>query len=263
MTQSSSTPSTIAIETPREHVLQITICRPKALNALNAETVSEIGAALLDAEANPDVRCVVLTGDERAFCAGADIKQMLADGAAALKREDRVRGWKAIESFRKPIVAAVEGLCLGGGNELAMTTDIIVAGEGAAFGQPEVKIGILPGDGGTQRLVRAVGKSLAMKMILSGEFIDAHTALAAGLAAEVVPQGGALARSLDLAAAIAANAPRSVEMAKAAVNAAQSTSLDVGLYLERQAVYLAFATDDLKEGMSAFVDKRPPRFRGV
>jgi enoyl-CoA hydratase/carnithine racemase len=252
----------ILVEQPSPGVLLITLNRPQQLNALSSGLLGELGSALLAAAEDGAVRAVVLAGNERAFSAGADIKEMVAEGLAAIDNFARAEAQRRIAHFPKALIAAVEGYCLGGGHELALTADIIIAGEKARFGQPEIDIGVIPGDGGTQRIPRVAGKSLAMKICLTGEPIDAQTALAAGLVAEVVPAGKALARALELAAKIAAKAPVAVRLTKQAVLAAFSTTLEQGLEAERQAARLAFTTEDQKEGMAAFVEKRPPRFTG-
>jgi enoyl-CoA hydratase len=243
-------------------VLLVTLNRPKQLNALSGALLGELGQAMRAAAEDESVRCVVLAGNERVFSAGADIKEMTAAGIAAIDNAARQEAWRRIERFPKPLVAAVAGHCLGGGHELAMLADIVVAGEDARFGQPEINLGILPGGGATQRLTRAVGKSLAMKLILTGEPIDARTALAAGLVAEVVPTARALERAIELAGKIAEKSPVAARLAKGAVLAAFDTPLAQGLEAERQAVRLAFTTADRIEGMAAFVEKRPPRFTG-
>ncbi len=252
----------ILVEERSPGVLLVTLNRPQQLNALSAGLLGELGSALLAAAEDKAVRAVVLAGNERSFSAGADIKEMVAEGIAAIDNPARAQAQWHIARFPKPLIAAVEGYCYGGGHELALTCDMIIAGENARFGQPEIDIGVIPGDGGTQRIPRVAGKGLAMKMCLLGEPIDARTALAAGLAAEVVPAGQALPRALELAAKIAAKAPVAVRLAKQAVLAAFSTTLEQGLGVERQAARLAFTTEDQKEGMAAFVEKRPPQFTG-
>ena len=252
----------IRVETAQAGVVVATLNRPKQLNALSGALLNELGQAMLAAAEDESVRCVVLAGNERVFSAGADIKEMTAAGIAAIDNAARQEAWRRIERFPKPLVAAVAGYCLGGGHELAMLADIVVAGEDARFGQPEINLGILPGDGATQRLTRAVGKSLAMKLILTGEPIDARTAFAAGLVAEVVPTARTLDRALELAGKIAEKSPVATRLAKGAVLAAFDTPLAQGLEAERQAVRLAFTTADRIEGMAAFVEKRPPRFTG-
>ncbi len=231
-------------------------------NALSNGLISELAAACRSAALDDEVRCVVLCGSDTFFSAGADIKEMQQRGFEAIDNPERRAAWRDIEGFPKPMIVAVEGICFGGGHELALLADIIIAGETATFGQPEINIGILPGDGATQRLTRVSGKSLAMLMILTGEPISARTALQAGLVAEVVEPGQARDRALTIAELIARKPPRSAELAKAAVLAAYQTTLEVGLEFERQAIRHAFTTDDQSEGMNAFFEKRPPNYRG-
>jgi enoyl-CoA hydratase len=258
-----NTPSDLVLSTvPSPHVLQLTLNRPSKRNALSNELIAALAACLRAAALNNDVRCVVLTGADTFFSAGADIKEMQQRGFEAIDNPARRLAWKDIANFPKPLIAAVEGICFGGGHELAMLADIIIAGETATFGQPEINIGILPGDGATQRLTRASGKSLAMMMILTGEAITAQTALRAGLIAQVVETGQAGMKGLAIAQSIAQKPPRSAELAKAAVLAAFQTTLDSGLEFERQAIRHAFTTEDQSEGMNAFFEKRPPDYRG-
>jgi enoyl-CoA hydratase len=258
-----NTPSDLVLSTvPSPHVLQLTLNRPSKRNALSNELIAALAACLRAAALNNDVRCVVLTGADTFFSAGADIKEMQQRGFEAIDNPARRSAWKDIANFPKPLIAAVEGICFGGGHELAMLADIIIAGETATFGQPEINIGILPGDGATQRLTRASGKSLAMMMILTGEAITAQTALRAGLIAQVVETGQAGMKGLAIAQSIAQKPPRSAELAKAAVLAAFQTTLDSGLEFERQAIRHAFTTEDQSEGMNAFFEKRPPDYRG-
>jgi enoyl-CoA hydratase len=247
---------------PSPHVLQLTLNRPSKRNALSNELIAALADCLRAAALNNDVRCVVLTGADAFFSAGADIKEMQQRGFEAIDNSTRRSAWKDIASFPKPLIAAVEGICFGGGHELAMLADIIIAGETATFGQPEINIGILPGDGATQRLTRASGKSLAMMMILTGEPISAQTALRAGLIAQIVEAGQARMKGLAIAQSIAQKPPRSAELAKAAVLAAFQTTLDSGLEFERQAIRHAFTTEDQSEGMNAFFEKRTPDYRG-
>ncbi|WP_439402470.1 enoyl-CoA hydratase-related protein [Bradyrhizobium sp. DASA03068] len=248
--------------TPSPHVRQLKMNRPAKRNALSNELIAAIAGACRAAVADEDIRCIVLTGGEAFFCAGADIKEMQQRGFEAINNPARRNDWRDITNCVKPIIAAVEGICFGGGNELAMLADIIVAGDGARFGQPEVNIGVIPGDGGTQRLTRVAGKSLAMLMVLSGQPISAQTALLAGLVADIVPTGLATARAVEIAGMIAEKPPRSVELAKAAVLAAYQTPLEAGLEFERQAIRVAFTTADQQEGMDAFFEKRSPNYRG-
>ncbi len=247
---------------PRNHVVQFTLNRPKALNALNGNVVSGIAETLNAARDNDDVRCVLLTGGEKVFAAGADIKEFPTQTVSDILLDSRTTHWEAIRSFPKPIVAAVNGYALGGGCELAMHADIIIAGENATFGQPEVNLGIIPGAGGTQRLTKVVGKSLAMKMILACEFIDARTALDSGLVAEVTPKETTIERALDLAETIASKPPLAVRIGKQAVLKAFDMTLENGLEFERRAFATLFGTEDKAEGVAAFVEKRKGDFKG-
>jgi enoyl-CoA hydratase len=209
------------------------------------------------------VRCVVLTGSDRAFCAGADVKEMAGMSSAEISAADHLRPvWERAASFRKPLIAALSGYALGGGLELALCCDIVVASEGTKLGQPEINIGIIPGGGGTQRLARAVGKYKAMEMILTGLMISAEEAKALGLVNRVVPQGKYLEDATKLASEIASKAPVAVRSAKQAISASQERGLSQGLELERGLFYELFGTEDKKEGMSAFLEKRKPSFTG-
>lgn len=247
---------------PRAHVRVVTLNRTSKRNALSNDLIAQLGASLRHAALNEDVRCVVLCGHEAFFSAGADIKEMQQRGFDAIDNPARRSAWRDIANFPKPLIAAVEGICFGGGHELALLADIAIAGEGARFAQPEISIGILPGDGATQRLTRVAGKSLAMLMILTGQSISARAAMQAGLVAEVVESGQAQARALEIAELIAQKPPRSIELAKVAVLAAFQTTLDAGLEFERQAIRCAFNTADQQEGMNAFFEKRSPNYRG-
>lgn len=244
------------------HIALIRLNRPKELNALNLELMGELRDALKLLDNNQDIRVIVLTGNERAFAAGADIKQMAGKTAIDMLQIDQFSTWDQIKKTKKPLIAAVSGFALGGGCELAMTCDMIVASETAQFGQPEIKIGVMPGAGGTQRLTRAVGKTRAMEMVLTGNFIKAEEALAAGLINKVVPVDLYLTEAMRLAAQIAAMSPVAAQLAKESVNQAFNTSLDEGLLLERKNFYLLFAGEDQKEGMNAFIEKRKPDFKG-
>jgi enoyl-CoA hydratase/carnithine racemase len=244
----------------------ITLNRPKALNALNSQLVSEINAACKAFDSDASVGAIVLTGSERAFAAGADIKEMATKSFSDAYTSNMFADWADIAKIRKPIIAAVSGFALGGGCELAMTCDVIYAGEGAIFGQPEVLLGTIPGCGGTQRLVRAVGKSKAMEMILSGDYkMNAQEALSFGLVARVVPGSHSqlVDSAVDLGLRIAGLGHVSVAMAKEAVNASDETSLAEGLRLERRLFHSTFATADQKEGMAAFISKRPAAFKNL
>jgi enoyl-CoA hydratase len=252
----------ILVDTPKTHVLLITLNRPKMRNALRTQTLAEIADALNAAEADDNLRAVVLTGGRDVFAAGADINELAAHDAVSIQVDPRVGHWKTVRTFPKPLIAAVNGYCLGGGNELAMHADIIIAGEDAQFGQPEVNLGVIPGAGGTQRLTHAVGKSLAMRMVLSAAYIDAPKALATGLAAEVVPTEKTIERAVELAKTIAAKAPLAIRLAKESVLKAYEMNLESGLQYERKAFSLLFATDDRTEGVNAFKEKRKPQFKG-
>ena len=252
----------ILLSDPFPHVRLIQLNRPKQLNALRARLMQQLQDALGTAADDEDVRCVVITGDDRAFAAGADINELNAYTMVSMLNDTRMLNWEAIRAFPKPLIAAVNGFALGGGCELAMACDIIVAGEDARFGQPEINLGLIPGAGGTQRLPRAVGKSLAMKLNLTGEMIDAKTALAAGLISDVVPPELTVDTALEMARTIASKAPVAARMIKAAVLKAFETSLAAGLDYERRALDVSFATEDKDEGTAAFLEKRKPDFKG-
>ncbi len=250
------------LERPEPGIALVRINRPEARNALNGAVREQLGAHFTALAADETVRCVILTGSDTAFAAGADIKAMAeADGAEMMRRASH-RHFEPIRTFPKPLIAAVNGWALGGGCELAMHADIIIAGESARFGQPEVRVGILPGGGGTQRLTRAVGKFKAMKMMLTGEPVSAQEAEAMGLASEVVADAEVLSRALNIARTIALLPPLALAQIKALVLAGTDMPLESGLMLERQAFYLMFDTQDQKEGMRAFIEKRAPVFRG-
>jgi enoyl-CoA hydratase len=240
----------------------ITLNRPKALNALSAPLIAELGRALDDMEADEAIGCIVLTGSEKAFAAGADIKEMAGRSYMDVYLSDFItRGWERVSTVRKPIIAAVAGFALGGGCEVAMMCDFILAADTAKFGQPEITIGTIPGAGGTQRLTRFVGKSKAMEMCLTGRMMDAAEAERAGLVSRVVPAADLLAEAIKTAERIAALSRPAVMMAKEAVNRAYETTLAEGIRFERRVFHSTFATEDQKEGMSAFVEKRPPQFK--
>lgn len=240
----------------------IRINRPKQLNALNGAVMRMLVDAALAFDADAAVGAIVITGDERAFAAGADIKEMAAASVVEMLQANRIELWDALRGIKKPLIAAVSGWALGGGCELAMACDMIVASETARFGQPEINIGIIPGAGGTQRLTRAVGKALAMEVILNGRFLDAAEAERFGLANRVVPVEQYMRTAIELAQQIAERAPLAVRLAKEAVNQAQESVLAEGIADERLLFYMLFSTEDQKEGMQAFLDKRPARWQG-
>src|SRR3982751_3891499 len=251
---------TILVET-RGKVGLITLNRPQALNALNSMLVGEVNAALDGFEADPTVGCVVITGSEKAFAAGADIKEMAGLQYPQTYLDDFITSWDRVANRRKPSIAAVAGFALGGGCELAMMCDIILAADTAKFGQPEIKLGVMPGAGGTQRLTRIVGKAKAMEMCLTGRMMDAAEAERSGLVSRVVPAAELLDEALKTAETIAAMSGPIVMMAKETVNRAYETTLAEGIRFERRVFHAMFATADQKEGMSAFLDKRKPGFQ--
>ncbi|WP_374657318.1 enoyl-CoA hydratase [Phenylobacterium sp.] len=254
---------TLIVETPSAGVTLVRLNRPEALNALNSQLLGELSAALDAAEADEAVRCVVITGSERAFAAGADIKEMSTKTYAEMFKQDFFgASARRIEQFRKPIIAAVAGYALGGGCELAMLCDFIIAAETAKFGQPEINLGVAPGIGGTQRLTRFVGKSKAMEMILTGRMMDAAEAERSGLVSRVVPADKLVEEALAAAAKIAGQSPLAVMMNKELVETAYETTLSTGVAVERRLFHSLFAFDDQKEGMAAFVEKRKPDFKG-
>ncbi len=240
----------------------IELNRPKELNALNPQLMQEMRDALLELDKNEKVRAIIITGNEKAFAAGADIKQMADKSAIDMLLIDQFSTWDQIRKTKKPIIAAVSGFALGGGCELAMTCDMIIASETARFGQPEIKIGTIPGAGGTQRLTRAVGKAKAMELILTGRLITATEAHFYGLVNKVVPVEMLMQEAFQLAHEIVQLSPVAVQLAKEAVNRSFETQLDEGLAFERKNFYLTFASKDQKEGMQAFIEKRPPDFKG-
>ncbi|MCS6904764.1 MAG: enoyl-CoA hydratase-related protein [Bacteroidia bacterium] len=243
-------------------VFLIRLNRPKELNALNRRGMEELVHAMQVLDADSSCVCIVLTGNEKAFAAGADIKEMANNTAIDMQKIDQFTRWDMLKKIKKPIIAAVSGFALGGGCELAMLCDMIIASESAQFGQPEIKIGVMPGAGGTQRLTRAVGKALAMEMVLTGRFISAQEALRAGLINKIVPTEIYLQEALKFAAEIAKMPPLALQLAKEAVLRSFETSLEEGLYFERKNFYLLFASEDQKEGMQAFVEKRQPQWKG-
>ena len=248
---------------PLDAVALVTIQRPDVLNALSFDLLDALADALATLDADPSCRAIVLTGSgERAFAAGADIRELARQTPVTLLVENRFAVWERIAATRKPVVAAVRGFALGGGCELAMSCDLIVAGEDARFGQPEINLGVMPGAGGTQRLTRAIGRARAMDLILTGRTITAREAEAMGLVSRVVPADRVLDEALALGAAIAAQAPVAVLAAKEAVRLAEQLPLADGLHYERRAFFALFATDDQTEGMAAFVEKRRPEWKG-
>ncbi|EAR60003.1 2,3-dehydroadipyl-CoA hydratase PaaF [Neptuniibacter caesariensis] len=257
-----STPTNLKVSEPTKGVLTITLHRPEALNALNTKLLEELADLLDEIQSNPEVGAVVITGSSKAFAAGADVREMATLDAVGVLRDPRVDHWKRITAFKKPLIAAVNGFCLGGGCELAMHADIIIAGEEAKFGQPEIKLGIMPGAGGTQRLLRAVGKSMAMQMVLTGEPISAQQAMGFGLISEITIPETTVERAQKVAQQIARHAPIAVEMAKDSVLKAFDTDLASGLLYERKAFTLLAATEDRNEGINAFIEKRKPAFKG-
>ncbi|GGB52204.1 enoyl-CoA hydratase [Tistrella bauzanensis] len=251
---------TIIVDT-RGAVGIVQLNRPKALNALCAELIEELNAALDAYEADPEIGAIIVTGSEKAFAAGADIKEMLPKSFQDVYMEDFISRWERITRCKKPVIAAVSGYALGGGCELAMMCDFILAAENAKFGQPEINLGTIPGSGGTQRLTRFVGKSKAMEMCLTGRMMDAEEAERAGLVSRIVPVTDLMDEALKVAQAIAAKSLPSVMMAKEAVNAAYETTLTQGVRFERRLFHSSFALDDRREGMTAFSEKREPQFR--
>jgi enoyl-CoA hydratase len=251
---------TLIVET-RGAVGLITLNRPQALNALNSTVLKELLQAYAAFEADAAIGAIVLTGSERAFAAGADIKEMQPLDFADVYSRNFLGGWDDVAKVRKPVIAAVSGFALGGGCELAMICDFIIASETAKFGQPEITLGVIPGMGGSQRLTRAVGKAKAMDMVLTGRMMDAAEAERAGLVSRVVAPDRLLDEALEAAAKIASLSRPSVLMAKEAVNRALETTLEEGLRFERRMFHSLFATEDQKEGMTAFIEKRKPAFK--
>ncbi|MBM3358808.1 MAG: enoyl-CoA hydratase [Betaproteobacteria bacterium] len=252
----------VLLERPAEGVGLIRINRPEARNALNLEVRRLLARHLTEMGEDAATRAIVLTGNDKSFAAGADIKEMADAGTVEMLARGVHRLWRTIGACPKPVIAAVNGYALGGGCELAMTCDIIIAGESAQFGQPEVRIGIIPGGGGTQRLTRAAGKYRAMKYVLTGELFGARAALEMGLASEVVPDAEVEKRAVELAARIAELPPLAVQLAKEAVLAGMEAPLSSALALEAKSVQILFSSQDQKEGMRAFIEKRKPKFSG-
>jgi enoyl-CoA hydratase len=251
--------NTIIVER-HDRVCLVRLNRPQALNALNAELIDELNQALDAFEADAEVGCLVLTGSDKAFAAGADVKEMQAKTYMEAYLEDFISKWERLTRTRKPVIAAVAGFALGGGCELAMMCDFILAADNAKFGQPEIRIGTIPGAGGTQRLTRFVGKSKAMELCLTGRMMDAAEAERSGLVSRVLPLADLVPEALKAAATIAGFSRPAVMMAKEAVNRAYETTLAEGIRFERRVFHSTFATQDQKEGMAAFVEKRSPHF---
>lgn len=248
---------------PVEHVALVTLDRPEALNALDFALIEALTDALEALDADPSCHCIVLTGaGDRAFAAGADIRELAGQTPTSLLADNDFHRWERIKRIRTPLVAAVRGAALGGGCELAMTCDMIVAAEDAQFGQPEIRLGVMPGAGGTQRLTRAIGKAKAMEMILTGDTMSAREADARGLVTQVVASELTVDAALTLAGRVAAMPPLAVVAAKEAVNRAFELSLEAGLEFERKNFFLLFASEDQREGMAAFIEKRPPAWSG-
>ena len=252
---------TILVE-QRGAVMLVTLNRPQALNALNNQVLSELIAAFAAYDADPSQRCLVLTGSEKAFAAGADIKEMQSQGFADMYSANFFGGWEQVTATRKPWIAAVSGFALGGGCEVAMMADFIIAADSAKFGQPEIKLGVTPGMGGSQRLTLAIGKAKAMAMCLTGRMMGAEEAERAGLVARVVPAADLVDEALKTAAQIASMAPLAAIATKEMVNAAFEMSLAQGIRFERRLFHGLFGTEDQKEGMTAFVEKRPGNWTG-
>ncbi|MFB9930003.1 enoyl-CoA hydratase [Amycolatopsis halotolerans] len=252
---------TILVDRPAERVARITLNRPQALNALNRQAMNEITAAAAELDRDPDIGAIVLTGSAKAFAAGADIKEMAPQSFSEVYAADWFAGWETLGRVRTPLVAAVAGYALGGGCELAMMCDVLLAADTAKFGQPEITLGVIPGMGGSQRLTRAIGKAKAMDLVLTGRMIGAEEAERAGLVSRIVPADALPEEAVATAAKIAAMSKPAAMLAKEAVNRAFETSLSEGLLFERRLFHSTFATADQKEGMTAFVEKRPPEFR--
>jgi len=255
-------PDPLLIERPSNDIVVFRLNRPQVRNALNLEVRVRLADEVARYADDPAIRGLIVTGSDAAFAAGADIAEMAEASAAEVMARNVQKYWRALSECPKPLIAAVEGYALGGGLELALCADIIVAGEGAKLGLPEVKVGILPGGGGTQKLARLVGAKRAMLLIMTGKMFSAAEALAIGVISEMAPTGQALARAIEIAKEIAAMPPISIQQVKEIVNAGLNAPLDTALMLERKAFQLQFATSDQKEGMRAFLEKRKPKFEG-
>lgn len=252
----------LVTEQYQPNIALIQLNRPKELNALNPQLMGEVRDALLQLDKNDAVKVIIITGNDQAFAAGADIKQMADKTAIDMHIMDQFSTWDQIRKTKKPIIAAVSGFALGGGCEFVMTCDMVIASETAKFGQPEIKIGTIPGAGGTQRLTKAVGKAKAMELILTGRFLSAQEAYFYGLVNKVVPVEMYMHEAVELAKEIAQMPPIAVQLAKEAINRSFETQLDEGLMFERKNFYLTFASEDQKEGMKAFIEKRKPVYKG-
>ncbi len=252
----------IIVEYPATGVALIRLNRPKALNALSRALMTDLADALDRMAEDESVVCVVLTGNERAFAAGADISEFEGKTPVDMLKSYRFKQWRSVKEFPKPIIAAVGGYCLGGGNELAMHCDMIVAAENAKFGQPEINLGIMPGAGGTQRLTRAVGKFRAMELILTGDLLSAQEAHLLGLVNRVVPNELLVEKALELAKNVASKAPLALQLAKESVLKAEEMTQDQALDVERKIFYLLFSSEDKDEGVGAFLQKRKPEWKG-
>ena len=255
-------PDPLLVEYPSDDIVVFRLNRPQVRNALNLFVRQRLSAEVARHAADPAIRCLIITGSDTVFAAGADITEMAKAGPMEAMARNVQQYWRVLMECPKPLIAAVEGFALGGGLEMALCADIIVAGEGAKLGLPEVKIGILPGGGGTQKLTRLVGRQRAMLLLMTGRMFGAAEALAMGVASEVAPAGGALARALEIAREIAAMPPVSIKQIKEIVNAGLNAPLETALMLERKAFELQFATQDQKEGMQAFMEKRKPKYEG-
>ncbi|NPA90277.1 MAG: enoyl-CoA hydratase [Chloroflexi bacterium] len=253
----------LIIERPAEGVALVRLNRPKQYNALNLQVLQELAAAFRELDQDDSVRAIVITGNDKAFAAGADIKEMMEKTAVEMKNAPFISGWDAVALAQKPVIAAVSGYALGGGAELAWACDMIIASETAVFGQPEINLGIIPGAGGTQRLARTIGKYLTMEMVLNDRRLTAQEAAQFGLVNHVFPVETYLDEAIKLAAKIASRAPLAVRFGKEAVLYAFNSTLDAGLQHERLLFYTLFCTEDQKEGMHAFVEKRKPRWKGA
>ncbi len=257
-----TSPDPLLIERPSDAIVVFRLNRPQVRNALNLEVRTRLADEVTRHAADPAIRCLIVTGSDTMFAAGADISEMAEAGPVEVMARNVQKYWRTIMDCPKPVIAAIEGFALGGGLELALCADIIIAGEGARLGLPEVKLGILAGGGGTQKLARLVGSKRAMLLLLTGKMFGAAEAHAMGVASEVAPTGQALARAIEIATEIAAMPPIAVMQIKEIVNAGLNAPLDTALMLERKAFQLQFATRDQKEGMRAFIEKRKPRFEG-